>query len=605
MSRRRPTLLSAVVAVITLTASAALLAPTAATAAVASPDATAPTTFRVATFNVLGFGHTEPGGDRKGYADGRKRMVWAARAITESAVDLVGFQEFEPPQYATFARRMPTWGMWPTAAQGTQATQNTIAWDERAWTAVVTTTYRSPYFHGKMQLRPLVQLRNNRTGQLVWVLNTHNPADVGGPAQKWRDRSEQIQAALVNDLRRRQPHVPVILTGDMNDRDKFYCPMTYLTELESASGGVHGNPPDGSCTPATPVLIDWVMGTGDIAFSGYTSRRDTLVKKASDHPLVYAAASIASQAARAANVRRVVVIDVEGLPSRYVSARRTPALAHLRKTGASTLNARGSVESRASLPNTVSILTGRTVARHGVRRNKDTGSTIRAAAGQYVSSVFDVAHDLGLTTSLYSGDPRAGLLVRSWNARHGAADPYGRDNGRRKLSAAVVSSRDSVASAAARKRLATRPSGLTFVQLSGPAQAAKESRVGSRQYLRALRAADLRVRKILRQVNRGSRTKGSTLVIVTSSTTALPASSRYHALPLLVHGPRVPHAGLYSLNRGYQDPGTRRTTYSGKQPIRTGVVANLVTSALRLPQVPRSGFDSRQTFNVFVDPTRR
>ena len=66
-----------------------------------SPDATSPTTFRVATFNVLGFGHTEPGGDRKGWANGRKRMLWATRVITASRVNLIGFQEFEPPQYAS------------------------------------------------------------------------------------------------------------------------------------------------------------------------------------------------------------------------------------------------------------------------------------------------------------------------------------------------------------------------------------------------------------------------------------------------------------------------------------------------------------------------
>ena len=615
MSRRRPIILSSVLAVAASLAllgttgtarspeSADLLAP--ASLATVAPTGTAPTTFRVGNFNVLGFGHTEPGGDRKGYADGRKRMVWATQAITASRVDLIGFQEFEPPQYAKFAELMPAWSLWPTPQQGNSAIANSIAWKSSVWTAVVKTTYQSPYFHGGLQARPIVQLRNNATGQLVWVLNTHNPANVAGDAQRWRDQAERIQAAKINDLRRQQPQVPVIFTGDMNDRERFYCPMTYLTELESASGGYHGDPPDGTCQPAKPVSIDWIMGTDDVDFSGYTTRNDALVRKASDHAYIYAAASVPSQAARAANVKRVVVVDVEGLPSSFVSARHTPTLARMRAYGASTLNARAAVESRAVLPNTVSIVTGRSVAKHGVRFFRDTGTTVQRAAGQYVSSMFDIAHNLDMSTALYSGDERAALLTRSWNAKNGGTDSYGRNNGRKKISTAVVSSRDSIAVAAARKQLAKSAPRLTFVQLSGPANAAKASRVGSKGYVAALRAADTRVARILGSINANPKTRGTTLVIVTSSATALPATSRHFAVPLLVRGPKVPHADLYRLNPRYVDPGTRRTTYAGAQPIRTGMVANLVTTALRLPRIPRSTFDTRQDFNVFVDPTAR
>jgi endonuclease/exonuclease/phosphatase family metal-dependent hydrolase len=582
----------------------ALLVPVPPAGSVAAPAATGPTAFRVATFNALGHSHTEPGGDRTGYEDGRRRMLWATQVIHSDRADIVGFQELETPQYRKFAQLMPSWSMWPTAALGTQATANTIVWSSSVWTAVVRTTFRAPYFHGTLQPRPLVQLRNNATGQLVWVLNTHNPANTFGDAQRWRDDSERIEAALVNRLRAEHPGVPVLLLGDMNDRERFYCPVTYLTELESASGGTHGNPPDGTCVPAGPVQIDWVMGTHDITFSGYTSRRDALVRKASDHPYIAATASVPSQPARAANIKRVVVIDVEGLPSAAVNARRTPTLARMRNAGASTLHARSAVESGAALPNTVSILTGRPVASHRVRSARDTGRTIQSGARQYVSGVFDLAHDLGLTTSLYSGDPRAAMLTRSWGARHGGPDSYGADNGRRKISTGRVSRADSTAVAAARRQLATRPTQLSVVQLGGPAATARTARFGSRKYYAALKRADARVAGILRTVNAHAATRGTTLVIVTSSTSALPSRSRHHGLPLIVRGPGVPHADLYALNPGYTDPGTRRTTYSGAQPIRTGVVANLVTTALRLPAIPRSTFNVRQAFTVFPAKVR-
>ena len=611
MSRRRRTSrLLGVGLTLAVGATLAVLGPTqdsapsqvSLSAAAAARSTATPTTFRVANFNVLGYSHTAPGGNRKGWAGGLTRMVWATQIIENTDADLVGFQEFEPPQYDKFAELMPSWTLWPTKAEGNNATANSIAWKSSDWTAVVKTTYKAPYFYGIMLPRPLVQLRNNATGQLVWVLNTHNPADTRGNAQQWRDQSERIQAALVNDLRRQQPDVPVIFVGDMNDRERFYCPVTYLTELESASGGTHGDPPDGSCTPATQMKVDWIMGTDDIGFSGYTSLNDALVRKTTDHTYLYADASIPSQAARAANIKHVVVIDVEGLPSRVVGPRRTPTLTRLRDTGASTLNARGAVESRASLPNTVSILTGRSVAKHGVRSTKDTGKTVQGAARQYVSSVFDMAHNLGLTTSLYSGDTRAAMLVRSWNAQHGGLDSVGRNNGRRKFSTALVARKDSTAVSAARTRLATKPSRLTFIQLGDPARVAHETRFGSRQYVAAVKTADRRVSGIMRAINSNAKTRGTTLVIVTSSTSSLPAGSRGYGVPLIVRGPSVPHASLYTLNPRYADPGTRSTTYAGTQPIRTGMIANLVTSSLLLPVIPRSTFNSRQDLSVFVDP---
>jgi hypothetical protein len=268
------------------------------------------------------------------------------------------------------------------------------------------------------------------------------------------------------------------------------------------------------------------------------------------------------------------------------------------------MNARGTVERRASLPNAVSILTGRPVVRsrngHGVA---DTlPRTVAGAAGHYVKSVFDVVHDLGGTTSLYSGDVRARLLTRSWGPTNGAADTTGRDNGRRKLTTAVVGSKDASAVLAARRRLASHPTALTFVQLAGPANAAATTRLGSSDYLKALRTADRQVSRILQTINKSAATKGSTMVIVTSSTTALPASSGRHAVPLIVRGPSVSHADLYRLNRQYAYPGTGATTYSGAQPIRTGMIANLVTTALLLPSIPGSVFDAAQDLNVFDAP---
>ncbi|WP_244929506.1 alkaline phosphatase family protein [Nocardioides sp. W7] len=601
--------LGAVAAAPTGSSSAAPVAAAAAAPVAASAAAlrSGNTSFQVASFNALGHSHTKPGGDRKGWESGPKRMRYATQLLEETGVDLVGFQEFEPQQYAAFTKLMgATWSIAPGLDASGYAQSKAIAWRTADWTLVSQTTFMSPYFGGQMQARPLIQLRNNATGQLIWVLNTHNPANTRGDAQKWRDQGERIQAALINNLRRQNPQIPVIFVGDMNDRERFYCPMTYLTELESASGGYHEDVPGGACLPAKPMKVDWIMGTPDIFWSGYTSLEQGLIKKTSDHALIYATATIPPDAAAKAGIKRVVVIDVEGLRSPVISARRTPTLAWLRSKGASTLSARTLEERTTSLPNTVSMVTGRPVRRkdggHGIATASTRGNaTVHGAAGRYVASMFDVAHDVGMTTGFYSGDARSGLLVRSWNAKYGAADRIGRNNGRDKINRSYVGDRDNAAFRAARKQLAKSAPTLTFVQFDDAARAAEKYGPRSRKYLAALRLADARVKRIVKTISSNSRTAGSTMVIVTASGTGpSPTSSR--VVPFLVWGPGVARAAdLYALNPTYTTATARRSKYSGRQPIRSAAVANLVTSVLRLPVVDGSGINSKQDLDVF-DP---
>lgn len=610
-SRPRPTrtaLRSIVAAATTVALAAALLLTrdagtpvedeVAATGAAAATAA--PTQFKVANFNVLGHSHTIPGGNRSDYASSSTRMLWTTQLIAKYDVDLIGFQEFEPVQYDRFKALMgSSWDVWPGRAIR-DSSSSSVAWRTSEWTAITRTTYQSPYFYGKMRTRPLVQLRNNRTGQLVWLMNTHNPANTRGDAQQWRDASERIQAALVNRLRAARPDIPVIFTGDMNDRERFYCPVTYLTELESASGGYHEDVPGGACEPRRPMRVDWIMGTSDIRFSGYTDIQDDFVRKTSDHSFLFATATVPAQKARVAGVRRVVVVDVQGLRSAMVSSTRTPTLARLVSQGAATLNARTDDSSRAALPNTISMLSGRPVDRsaggHGVTSDGYRGTTVHAAAGQYVSSVFDMAHNLGLRTAFFSGDPRSALVLRTWASRHAGTDGYGANNGRVKISIRKIGDDDEIV-AAARTDLAERPAGLTVVQLGGPQRSGTKYGWQSKRYYNAVATADQRLGRLLATIRAGSRTAGSTLVIVTSSSAGTPARYGYR-IPLVVWGPSVEHADLYALNPGYRDPGAARLPASGT-PLKTGVIANLVTSALTLPAIPRSNLNGRQSLDVF------
>ncbi len=53
------------------------------------------------------------------------------------------------------------------------------------------------------------------------------------------------------------------------------------------------------------------------------------------------------------------------------------------------------------------------------------------------------------------------------------------------------------------------------------------------------------------------------------------------------------------LNRTSTSPGTARTTYTGKQPVRNADLANFVTDALDLPAGRGAEFDSPRTLNPF------
>ena len=66
-----------------------------------------PTSFRVSSFNILGYDHTAPGGSKhkSGYADGALRMKWAVQLIKSHQVDVVGLQEFQPQQYDKWVKK--------------------------------------------------------------------------------------------------------------------------------------------------------------------------------------------------------------------------------------------------------------------------------------------------------------------------------------------------------------------------------------------------------------------------------------------------------------------------------------------------------------------
>ena len=239
--------------------------------------------FQIATLNVLGNSHTVAGGDRAEYADSGTRMAWALQALEQASADVVGFQEMQPTQYAAFRVRTGSqWDSWPGLAVNADAVDNTLAWDTSTFRAVEKETIAIPYFFGRTRQMPYVLLENVQTKQRIWVANFHNPAHKYGATQaKWRREATAREIALVNKLAAETGY-PVFLTGDMNERQEYCNPVTASTDLRWAGGACNSG----------RMPVDFILGSSRVSFAGYTIRDRGVLGKVTDHPLVYATATV-------------------------------------------------------------------------------------------------------------------------------------------------------------------------------------------------------------------------------------------------------------------------------------------------------------------------
>jgi hypothetical protein len=244
------------------------------------------TTFNVVSFNALGFSHTARGGDRRGWAPGSVRMRAAVGILRAQDASVVGFQEFQGPQYATFHAMAPDFDVYPGPSMGSQPLQNSIAWRTTDWTLVRAQTTRIPYFYGPVAM-PQVLLRNVHTGRTVWFGNFHNPADKFHPAQAARTAGTAIEASMARAFV--ADGYPVIYTGDMNERESYFCRISALAPLHGADGAYRDS---AGCHTVSPTPVDWIVGSTPVTFSGYLRDTSTESRRISDHYLIKATATL-------------------------------------------------------------------------------------------------------------------------------------------------------------------------------------------------------------------------------------------------------------------------------------------------------------------------
>jgi endonuclease/exonuclease/phosphatase family metal-dependent hydrolase len=245
------------------------------------------TQFTVASFNVLGASHTAGGGDKRGFASAASRMSRTVAILRATNVSVVGFQEFQAPQLSAFVSMTGgAYAVYPGMALGNQPVQNSIAWRRADWSLVSAQSTPIPYFRTRVPM-PQVLLRNVHTGREVWFANFHNPADKYGNAQGTRNAATAIEASLARGFI--ASGRPVIITGDMNERESFYCRISAGAPLHGANGAYRSG---SSCRTPSRVAVDWILGSSSVQFSNYQLDESVQARRISDHYMIRATASL-------------------------------------------------------------------------------------------------------------------------------------------------------------------------------------------------------------------------------------------------------------------------------------------------------------------------
>lgn len=232
--------------------------------------------FVLATYNVLGSSHTGRGG-RRGYAGGVPRLLRALDKIRGHGIDVIGLQELQPNQRDAFRAYGTEFDIY--TPPGGRFRDDSVAWRRDRFELVAGGSVSYPYFGGRLRPYPQVLLREKRTGVRFFVTSYHNPAYEGGT----RARAVRMQIDNANALITRTKR-PMLITGDMNDRRTYVCPMVTSTPMRPAQGG--------GCD-ADSRAVDWLMGSSpNVVFSGFLLDWTTEHARLSDHPLVVATARV-------------------------------------------------------------------------------------------------------------------------------------------------------------------------------------------------------------------------------------------------------------------------------------------------------------------------
>jgi hypothetical protein len=336
-----------------------------------------------------------------------------------------------------------------------------------------------------------------------------------------------------------------------------------------------------------------------------------------------------------AAIQYVIVIVIDGgrgdfMQSFIESAPiEFPNFTRLRDSSAYTFNARCDYTESVTVPNHLSILTGRPVrqpaglpktVQHGVTSDDPaTTETVHNSglnAGVYKASIFDMLHDRGLTTAVYFGKTTLGICERSWNATNGALDPIAPDNGRDKIDLTSIytpspGATDTVVGNFVRSIQTRELKNFTIFHIEEADYAGHTggwTTAAAGSYRAAIKAIDGWLGEILDALRANALLENKVALMVTADHGGgVPLTHHYestapenYTIPFFLVAPGIiGGTSLYNYFENRYDPGVTRPSYTDpQQPVRNGDAANLAASLLGLPTVTGSTMKPQLTKSI-------
>lgn len=329
----------------------------------------------------------------------------------------------------------------------------------------------------------------------------------------------------------------------------------------------------------------------------------------------------------------VVLISIDGLRSDALvsgTSALLPNFYRMLEHGSYTLNARTDPDFPVTLPGHVCILTGRLVNGEGGHSwvkniNPDAGETLQSHKGEYIAGPFDVAHDHGMYTALFSNKSKFSLFDVSWNEINGRDDTVLPDNGKDKIDdfRFLESAEDLTNAVTGVLGNKDNARSLTFVHYAQPDYAGHYhgwNLTQSSQYMKSIISIDTEIGKILDYIRNNKMLAGNTVVIITADHGGGGPLNNHerndmwvnYIIPFMVwYDDEAPINELYEINSSSRnDPGIRKYGFlynkgiSVKEPlppIYNADAANLTLELLGLPAISGSTINVKQDLEISSD----
>jgi hypothetical protein len=315
----------------------------------------------------------------------------------------------------------------------------------------------------------------------------------------------------------------------------------------------------------------------------------------------------------AAAAKHVVHISVDGLRGDFLKAKVNeepdtyPNFRRFVDEGATTFNARTDFTHTVTLPNHTAMLTARPVLRpkgapktvyHGYTANDDPTdtSTLHNSGNKnvdYIPSVFDVAHDAGLTTALYASKTKFIIYEQSYNAKNGAPDITGADHGTDKIDYTVIENKGEPLTARFVKDFKKHKFDYAFVHDRRPDHGHVVT-WGTEEWFGLVQEVDGFLGDLFEAIESDPDLNGNTAIVLTADHGGYDedhgdsSDFRAYTIPVLVWGAGIAEgADLYELNDGpFANPGEGRPDFTTPAPpIRNGNTGNLSLNLLGLDAI--------------------